>query len=128
MSPFSDMSTESDELVWRALADPVRRQILDKLAKSPSTTGEIVECIDGLCRTAVMKHLDVLVAANLVLVRRAGRVRWNYLNPVPIEQVCQRWVNKHVNRLSSAMNRLKDVVESEVSTKTKGKQKCQKTK
>ncbi len=59
-----------------------------------------------------MKHLDVLVGANLVLIRREGRFRWNYLNPVPIERVCGRWVNRHVKRLSSALNRLKDVVES----------------
>jgi DNA-binding transcriptional ArsR family regulator len=112
MSLFGDMLTSTNETVWRALADPVRRQILDALVDAPLTTGEIVERIDGLCRTAVMKHLDVLVAANLVVVRREGRFRWNHLNPVPIERVCARWVNRHVQRLSSAMNRLKDVVES----------------
>ena len=109
------MTSTSDDLVWRAVADPVRRQILDALAAAPLTTGGIVQCVDGLCRTAVMKHLDVLVAADLVVVRREGRFRWNYLNPVPIERVCNRWVNRHVRRLASAMNRLKDVVESKVS-------------
>ncbi len=112
MSLFGDMKTESDELVWRALADPVRRGILDSLAAGPLTTGEIVDRTEGLCRTAVMKHLDTLVGANLVLVRREGRFRWNHLNPVPIERVCGRWINKHVRTLSSAMNRLKEIIES----------------
>jgi len=106
------MKTKAEDLVWRALADPVRRRILDDLAKAPRKTGEIVDKVEGLCRTAVMKHLDILVAADLVIVRREGRFRWNYLNPVPIERVCSRWVNQHVRQLASAMNRLKDVVES----------------
>ncbi len=116
MSPFSDMSTQShdDDLVWRALADPVRREILDALFEAPLRTGDLVARFSELCRTAVMKHLDVLVTADLVLVRRDGRFRWNSLNPVPIERVCQRWVQAHVRRLASAMNRLKQLVESDV--------------
>ncbi len=99
------------DLVWRALADPVRRQILDFLAHAPHTTGEVVAQFPALSRTGVMKHLDVLVKAELVLVCWEGRHRWNYTNPVPIERVCQRWVNQHVRKLASAMNRLKEVVE-----------------
>ena len=75
----------TDDRIWRALADPVRRTLLDALAIAPRTTGELVEAESQLCRTAVMKHLDVLVAAGLVVVRREGRRRWNYLNPVPID-------------------------------------------
>lgn len=112
MSPFSDMLSTTDDLVWRALADPVRRSILDELSDGPLLTGELVSRFQSLCRTAVMKHLDVLVAANLIIVKREGRCRWNHLNPVPIEKVCQRWVKRHVRKLSSAMNRLKDIVES----------------
>ena len=52
-----------------------------------------------------MKHLAVLVSANLVLVQKSGRTRWNHLNPVPIEKVCQRWVDGHVKRLSKSMTR-----------------------
>ena len=101
---------ESD-LVWKALADPTRRLILDELAERPRTTGEIVGHFDGLCRTAVMKHLDILVRSQLVLVRRQGRQRWNYLNPLPLQRVCDRWVSKHVRQLSSSLSRLKDFVE-----------------
>ena len=78
MSPFGVMSAnvEIAERVWRALADASRREILDRLAERPLTTGEIVSRFeDSLCRTAVMKHLDVLVQANLVVIRRRGRQR-----------------------------------------------------
>lgn len=113
MSLFGDMTSTADDLVWRALSDPLRREILDALVSGPRTTGDLVEQFRRqLCRTAVMKHLDVLVSASLVTVRREGRCRWNAINPVPIERVCQRWVNAHVRPLASAMNRLKDLVES----------------
>ena len=112
MSPFSDMNkTPQNDLIWKALADATRREILDRLAERPMTSGEIVSRFDGLCRTNVMKHLDILVSANLVIVRREGRHRWNYLNPVPIQRVCDRWVSRHVNRIASKMSRLKDHVE-----------------
>ncbi len=109
------------ERVWRALGDAVRREMLDALTGGPKMTGELVERFDHLCRTAVMKHLDVLVAAKLVIVRREGRIRWNYLNPVPIERVCGRWVDGHVRRMGSALNRLKDVVEVDLPAATKRK-------
>jgi len=109
---------DENERVWRALGDTVRRAILDALAGGPKTTGELIERFDHLCRTAVMKHLDVLVAAKLVVVRREGRVRWNYLNPVPIERVCARWVDGHMRRMSSALNRLMDVVEGDLHAAT----------
>jgi DNA-binding transcriptional ArsR family regulator len=97
--------------IWRALADPNRRGILDALAERPLTTGEIAARFDHLCRTAVMKHLDVLVDAGLVVVRREGRQRWNYLNPVPIQRICDRWISRHVKNMAAAMVRLKEVVE-----------------
>ena len=124
MSLFSDMSTlsEDDDLIWRALADPVRREILDALFEAPLRTGDLVARFSDLCRTAVMKHLDVLVAADLVRVRRDGRFRWNSLNSVPIERVCQRWVQAHVRPLASAMNRLKHLVESDVVPEVPAKQ------
>ena len=118
-------------MVWKALADATRREILDALAERPQTSGELVAHFDGLCRTNVMKHLDILVAANLVIVRREGRSRWNYLNPVPIQRVCDRWVSKHVKHMASAMSRLKNHVEeseslvtqNSISKKTKGTKK-----
>ena len=110
---MSDRNKQADE-VWRALADGTRREILDALAAGRLTTGELVKRFEGqLCRTAVMKHLGILVEAGLVLVRREGRIRWNYLNPVPIQRVCDRWVSRHVQQLASAMSRIKDLVEKD---------------
>ncbi len=108
---------EDVDKVWRALADPTRRALLDLLAGAPRNTGDICEHFSdptrgGLGRTGVMKHLDVLTDAGLVLVRREGRVRWNYLNPVPIQQVCDRWVSRHVRHIASSLAQLKEVAES----------------
>ena len=100
------------EAVWKALADGRRRAILDELAKGPRTTGQLVERFDSLCRTAVMKHLDVLQGAGLLEVRREGRTRWNSINPVPIQTVCDRWIARHVQRRASAMARLKHAAEA----------------
>lgn len=105
------MDSDEDDIIWRGLADSSRRRILDALAERPLTTGELVGRFENLCRTAVMKHLEVLVDAGLVVVRREGRQRWNYLNPVPIQRVCDRWISKHVQHLSAALCRLKDLVE-----------------
>ena len=113
MSLKGDMSAEIVNRVWKALADPNRRQILDLLADRPRTTGEIVAEFDELCRTAVMKHLDVLVAANLVSVERDGRRRWNRLNRKPLEQICLPWIVQHSRKMHSALDRLKAVVERE---------------
>jgi DNA-binding transcriptional ArsR family regulator len=126
MSLYGDMSSalrhldepSPADLVWRALADATRRAILDELARRPHTTGELAERFQPLCRTNVMKHLDMLVDANLVVVRREGRTRWNYLNPVPIQRVCDRWVSRHVRHMASALTRLKDHVETSRKEKT----------
>ena len=104
------------DLVWKALADPTRRAILDMLAKTPQTTGDVCAHFarskyGGIGRTGVMKHLDVLQAANLVIIRREGRHRWNHLNPVPIQRVCDRWVSRHVRDIAGSANRLKELVE-----------------
>ena len=108
-------STDAHDDVWKALADSTRRDILDVLTRGAHTTGQLVEKFDHLCRTNVMKHIGVLVRANLILVRREGRVRWNHLNAAPIQNVCDRWVQNHVKQLASSMSRLKDLVEEQSS-------------
>ena len=105
--------------VWRALADPTRRRLLDVLAESARTTGELVERFPGLCRTGVMKHLDVLAAAGLLTVRREGRVRWNQMNPMPIQRIYERWVSRHVQVVASALSRLKDHAEAGPSRRSR---------
>ena len=106
------MMEEKTDRIWKALADPTRRALLDDLAGNRLTTGDLVRRHPQLCRTAVMKHLDLLTAAGLVVVRREGRVRWNYLNPVPIQRVCQRWIHGHLRHMTGALSRLKDHVEN----------------
>ena len=121
MSYFSDMSSDDrDDPIWKALGDGRRREMLDALAgEGPLTTGDLVLRFPGLCRTAVMRHLDVLVDVGLVAVRREGRMRWNYLNPVPIQAVCDRWVSAHVRHLASALHRLRDVAEGNAGRRTR---------
>ena len=79
------------EAVWRALADPSRRRILDLLRERPLTTGQLAGCFE-LSRYAVMKHLAILHAAGLVVIERRGRERLNHLDPLPLQRVVRRWV------------------------------------
>lgn len=117
MSLIGDITRDDsdNDAVWRALADPTRRAILDLLAGGERTTGDVVEAFEHLSRTNVMKHLGVLERADLVLVRREGRVRWNYLNAVPIQRIYDRWVSRHIKGVASAMSRLKDHIEGSES-------------
>lgn len=78
--------------LWKALANPVRRRLLDLLADGPRTTGELAEAVPDLSRFAVMQHLGVLTDADLVIVRRRGKHRFNYLNPVPLRRWYEQWV------------------------------------
>jgi DNA-binding transcriptional ArsR family regulator/uncharacterized protein YndB with AHSA1/START domain len=84
------MSSRDDP--WRALANPWRRQLLDLLRAGPRTTGALADAIPQLSRYAVMQHLTVLTDADLVVVSRRGRHRYNHLNPVPLRRWYERWV------------------------------------
>lgn len=84
--------SRSEDAVWRALANGHRRAILDRLRAGPLTTGELAARMPKLSRYAVMQHLGVLEEAGLVLVRREGRQRFNYLNAVPLQRAYERWV------------------------------------
>jgi len=83
------------EQVWKGLSSPVRRRILDLLRSAPLTTGELAEAFPELSRFAVMQHLGVLEEAGLVLPRREGRRRLNYVNAVPLRMIYERWVSVH---------------------------------
>ncbi|MFN8081178.1 MAG: metalloregulator ArsR/SmtB family transcription factor [Kineosporiaceae bacterium] len=99
--------------VFRALADPTRRQLLDALfAQDGQTVGELAERFaDSMSRFGVMKHLRVLEEANLVVGVRSGRTRTLHLNPVPIEQIANRWIGKYAARFTSALVGLQQHVE-----------------
>jgi DNA-binding transcriptional ArsR family regulator len=103
----------ADELdpVWKALADPTRRAILDFLRNRPRTTTDLVEALPHLSRFGVMKHLDVLREAQLVHTREQGRQRVNSLNLVPIRQIYERWVTPFEELWSSELLRIKEFAE-----------------
>ncbi len=102
---------DSLDAVWRALANGVRRTMLDLLFEGPRTTGELAEHFDQLSRFAVMQHLKVLVEADLVVARKDGRRRINYLNPVPIQQIHDRWVSRYMQPWTEALVGLKHELE-----------------
>src|SRR5579864_4797954 len=98
--------------LWRALADPTRRRILDLLRQRPLITGEIAAQFP-VSRIAVMRHLEVLSEAGLVTSRKRGRERWHYLNAVPLQQLHRRWAEPAAAGFASALLRLQDTVEAE---------------
>lgn len=99
--------------VFKALADPGRRKLLDRLfAKSGLTLGQLCEEMD-MTRQAVTQHLQVLEAANLISVVWRGREKHHYLNPVPIHEIYDRWVKKFERRSLLALDQLKKQLEGE---------------
>ncbi len=99
--------------VWKALASPYRRGILDLLREGPLTTGGIAARFPDLTRFAVMQHLRVLATAELVVSRRSGRERYNFLNPVPIQRVYDRWVVRYMQPWTEALVSLQADLENE---------------
>jgi DNA-binding transcriptional ArsR family regulator len=90
--------------VFRALADPTRRAILDALfATDGQSVGALCALSPEMTRFGVMKHLRVLEEANLVSTVKQGRVKLHYLNPVPIAQIAHRWVSKYATPFTSAL-------------------------
>ena len=99
------------DAVFKALADTTRRHLLDRLFAQPGMTqGQLEEGLD-MTRYAVAKHLRVLAEAELVVIRRVGRKKHHYLNPVPIQQIQQRWLHKYMAERSSALLELKRILE-----------------
>lgn len=96
---------------FKALSHPSRVEILDFLNNGPMTTGELCDKFQ-VSRYAIMKHLDILEQASLIVVRRQGRERYNYLNVVPLQQLYNRWVSKYESKLSSSLLNLKDKLEA----------------
>lgn len=103
----------TDQAVFRALADPTRRAILDALFVSDGqSVGELVALFPEVTRFAVMKHLTVLEDSDLVATERVGREKRHHLNPVPIAQIADRWVSKYAQPFTRAMLDLKGAAES----------------
>ena len=100
-----------DDRVFKALADPTRRHLLDQLfARDGRTLGELEAGLE-MTRFGVMKHLRVLEEAGLVVTRRSGREKLHFLNPVPIRLLHDRWIDKYTEREVSALISLKNELE-----------------
>src|SRR5215207_6562787 len=101
------------DLVFKALADPTRRLLLDRLhADNGQTLGALCEHLE-MSRQAVTKHLDLLAAANLVVTVRRGREKLHYLNPEPIAAITERWIAKYDRRRVQALRDLKHALEED---------------
>lgn len=100
------------EAVFKALADHRRRAILDLLRDKPLTTGDLCARFKKLDRCTVMQHLRVLEAADLVIVKRAGRHRWNYINPLPIKDIYDRWISRYAVHAVDLLARMKRDIEA----------------
>jgi len=98
----------TDDEVFKALADPTRRDLLDALyAVDGQTLGQLAARHPQLTRFGVSKHLGVLEAAGLVVTERAGREKHHYLNPVPIAQIAGRWISRYAQPFTTALTGLK---------------------
>ena len=101
------------EPVFKALADPTRRGLLDELFKRDGQSLSALEQGLPMTRFGVMKHIKVLEEANLVVTRRRGREKLHYLNPVPIQQVYERWVSKYAQPVAAGLTGLKRELEED---------------
>jgi DNA-binding transcriptional ArsR family regulator len=102
-----------DDRVFKALADPTRRALLDRLYEREGQTLSELEADVEMTRFGVMKHLRVLEHAGLVATRRAGREKHHFLNPVPIRLIHDRWIDKYTEQRVSALAELKSRLEEQ---------------
>lgn len=107
------MSTApNDDLVFKALADGRRREILDLLKEGPRTTGDLCgHFAASLDRCTVMQHLGVLERADLIVPVREGRQRWNHLNAAPFLDIQERWISGYASQAMSVLGRLRKDLE-----------------
>ncbi len=107
MQPFGCIYSQPVDKVFKALADPSRRKLLDQLhANNGQTLSELCEHLD-MSRQAVTKHLALLEAANLVATVWRGREKLHYLNPVPLQEIYDRWIIKYERHRLHALSELK---------------------
>lgn len=108
---YNMSSAEANDRIFKALAAETRRALLDALKDDPQTTGALCARFPSLDRCTVMQHLKVLEEADLVIVRRQGRLRWNYLNPLPIKHIHDRWIGPYAARSVELLDKLKGDLE-----------------
>ena len=104
---------DSTAPAFRALADPSRRLLLDRLfERDGQTLGELTAHLPAMTRFGVMRHLGVLESAGLISTRREGREKRHFLNPVPIRRIHDRWISKYAAPIVGAMSALKGHLEA----------------
>ena len=104
----------ADDGVYRALGDPTRRLLMDRLFEEDGQPLSALQAaVPGMSRFGVMKHLRVLESAGLVVTRKAGRERLHYLNPVPVQLIHDRWVSKYTRPRAETLSALKSVLEEQ---------------
>lgn len=103
---------DPDDMVFKALASTDRRKILDLLRDAPLTTGELCKHLHWLDRTTVMQHLGVLEKARLIITRKEGRCRWNYLDIGPIQRIHERWIEAFAMPSASLLSKLRQDLEA----------------
>lgn len=101
-----------DDLVFKALAGSDRRRILDLLRDAPLTTGDICKQLPWLNRCTVMQHLGVLENAHLIITRKDGRSRWNYLDVSPIQRIHERWIEAYAAPSANLLSKLQQDLEA----------------
>ncbi len=116
--------SDAHDRVFKALSATIRRQILDDLRDQPLTTGALCAHFPELNRCTVMQHIKVLEEADLIVVVRKGRERWNHLNPLPLHEIHERWIGPHAARAVALLDRLKkDMERSEERNKSRNSDK-----
>ena len=103
-----DHAASEDDLVFKALASPIRRRMLDALKDSTRTTGALCALFGELDRTTALQHLRVLENASLVTGRKIGRERHLALAPLPIKRIHDRWINDYTRAAVELLDRLDD--------------------
>ena len=101
-----------DDLVFKALAGSDRRRILDLLRTAPRTTGDICKQLPWLNRCTVMQHLGVLENARLIITKKDGRSRWNYLDVSPIQRIHERWIEAYAAPSANLLSKLQQDLET----------------
>lgn len=119
------MNEEELSSLFKALGHPIRRDILDILKQSPKTTGELNERFPEVTRYTIMKHLNLLEEGNLVLVKREGKYRKNYLNAVPLQDMHRRWVGKYMEADASSLLNLRAITEKRKGEEDMNKEQSQ---
>jgi DNA-binding transcriptional ArsR family regulator len=104
-------SKDIQDQIFKALSDGRRREILDILKDAPKTTGDICKEFKLLDRCTVMQHLGVLEKAGLIVTKKEGRFKWNYLNAVPIREIYDRWISQYASPSVEILTKLKHDME-----------------